>query len=653
MRLRNLNVGQRLGLLFGTLLTLMLIGGSVTWWVNDQVRRQAENIVLVNVPLLIQTSRLSQLLDEAVTDITLSLMTSDKALEESKRKALLEAQQVLDAIQWPEHLAAHAGSLQQELNQLKNLAARVEELVRDPTKNMPGMGIATREAGPVAQEISGQLQILVGLRELEGLRLADTWRRALTDFRAYLFNREARVWEDFLVGVETFEQQVRSWVERSDLDFEEEMALEVIQEKLPQYLDAVKRMKVIHSSEQWRQDLYLSRTEIVPLSRKISTELERINEEIRQLVTAQGAEAVDKLHLSSSLLLLAVMVVAGALILIMVLSQATIVRPLRRLLRAMKAAADEGNLSSRLDDSAGDEFGALGRAFNVFSDKIRELVSQVVISARNLVKESARLKKVTHATERMVQQGQQRVEQISGTIDQLAKGMLQIGELADEASQAADDVSSEVKEGSEVIAQTIQGIQTISSQSSRVAGEVEALSQSSKRIAEIVQVIRQINEQTNMLALNAAIEAARAGEAGRGFAVVADEVRGLAIRVQEQADEIQQRIDHLCRQVDDAVKIIQANHEEAQRTSQRASEAEQALQTIQDGIGQILGNNRRVLGVSHDHADNARRVAKELSDFVGLVQQMADQGRQAGVVGDEFSRLAEELSQQVEQFSAR
>ncbi len=650
MRVRDLSVGQRLNLLFGLLLLMMLAGGSVSWWVNHKVEQQTESIVLENVPLLTGTAQLAEALDVAVSDMVLSLMVSDPALQEDIERSLNKAGETLEQIRWPQDLAAHGDSLRQKLEALRDLAEQVRPLLSQPTLNMPGMAIANQEAAPLAREISGQLQILADVDEIRALRAGDDWRRALTDLRAYLFNRDERVWADFQTGLDSFQQKIEDWTKKTDLDFEEEDALAVISEKLVAYRESTTRIHQAHSSEQWRQDLYLSRHKIMPLFKEISSELSGLNEEVRARVSEQGASAVANLNFASNLLLLAVVIVSGALLTIMWLSRMTIVHPLQQLLRAMQAAADEGNLSSRLDDSSKDEFGALGRAFNVFSSKIRNLVSQVVGSTRNLVDASARLKKVTHETETMADDGQQRVEQISGTIDQLAQGMIQIGQLADDASQAADQVSEEVEEGGEVIAQTIQGIQTISTQSSQVAEEVEALSESSRRIAEIVQVIRQINEQTNMLALNAAIEAARAGEAGRGFAVVADEVRGLAIRVQEQADEIQQRIDQLCRQVDDAVRIIQSSHSEAQRTSQRATEAEQALQTIQRGIGQILGSNRKVLDVSSDHADNARRVANELGDFVKLVQQMAEQARQAGVAGDEFSRLAEELGQQVGQF---
>ncbi len=650
MRIRDIPVGQRLNLLFGFLLLMMLIGGSLSWWVNHKVEVQTEQIVEQNLPLLSSTSQLAEALDEAVADLILSLMVSDPGLQEDIERSLSQAEQTLQQIQWPEGLAEHGESLRQKLEALRGLAEQVRPLLSQPTLNMPGMAIANQEAAPLAREISGQLQILADVDEMRALRAGDDWRRALTDLRAYLFNRNEQVWGDFQAGLDNFAKKIDAWSKKKDLDFEEEDALAVISEKLSAYRESTARIHQAHSSEQWRQDLYLSRHDIMPLFKAMSQELNELNRQIRKQVDENGQAAVENLAFASNLLLLAVVVVSAVLVLIILLSRLTILHPLWQLLRAMQAAADEGNLSTRLDDSSKDEFGALGRAFNIFSSNIRTLVSQVVGSTRNLVDASARLKQVTHETEVMADDGQQRVEQISGTIDQLAQGMMQIGRLADDATQAADQVSSEVKEGGAVIAQTIQGIQTISSQSSQVAEEVEALSESSRRIAEIVQVIRQINEQTNMLALNAAIEAARAGEAGRGFAVVADEVRGLAIRVQEQADEIQQRIDQLCRQVDDAVQVIQSSHTEARRTSQRATEAEQALQTIQSGIGQILGSNRKVLDVSTDHADNARQVADELGGFVELVQQMAEQARQAGVAGDEFSRLAEELGQQVGQF---
>ena len=652
MRIRDLSVRQRLNGLFSLLLLVLLAGSGLSSWNTTQVQTQTERIVLEHVPLLGETSELAAALDEAVADLTLLLLVDDQQLLENLDHALQRAERVLGGMTWPRHLAGHADSLRQKLDELKGLADEVRALRQDPLKNMPGQALANREAAPLAQQISGQLQILAGINELQALRTTDAWRRALTDLRAYLFNRDVRVWNDFMANLDAFEEQVDRWAAGGDeLDFEEEEGLAAIVELLAQYRQAVARVHEAHGGERWREDLYLAQQRVLPLFQRITAELGDLNQKVRQTVAEDGGQAMRSLAAASRLQIAAVVGVFMVMGVIMLLSRRTIVRPLRQTVEAMQAAANEGRLSSRLDDRAGDEFGALGRAFNVFSEKIRRLVSQVVGASRNLVDESARLKQVTHQTESMAEQGQQRVEEISGTIDELAQGMIRIGGLADTASQAADEVAGEVQEGGEVIAETIRGIQTISRQSSQVAEEVEALSDSSQRIAEIVQVIRQINEQTNMLALNAAIEAARAGEAGRGFAVVADEVRGLAIRVQEQADEIQQRIDRLCKQVDDAVALIQASHKEAQQTSQRASAAEQALSTIRGGVGQILDSNRKVLDVSSHHTEHARKVAAELSELVELVGNMATQAAQAGDVGEEFNRLAKELSQLVAQFS--
>src|SRR5690606_9863110 len=180
--------------------------------------------------------------------------------------------------------------------------------------------------------------------------------------------------------------------------------------------------------------------------------------------------------------------------------------------------------------------------------------------------------------------------------------------------------------------------------------QVEKLAANVRDIAQVLEVIRSIADQTNLLALNAAIEAARAGEHGRGFAVVADEVRALAHRTQQSTQEIEQMIGGIHAETDQAVSSMQNSTQRARGSLEVAQAAGAALERIASAIMGINERNLVIASAAEEQAHVAREVDRNLVNIRDLSLQSAAGANQTSAASQELSRLAVDLNGLVTRF---
>ncbi len=300
--------------------------------------------------------------------------------------------------------------------------------------------------------------------------------------------------------------------------------------------------------------------------------------------------------------------------------------------------SNEGDLTKRLNESGKDEITNINKGFNTFLGKTQKAISQAKTSASD----NAAISEELYSTVSQVKQG---IDGSMGTVQEGSSSIQYIAHSSQENAQKAGTVSSMVNQAQEKISSSNELIQNMSKGiDTNVQIQLEfverlkGLQSETDNVTQVLSVIKDISDQTNLLALNAAIEAARAGEHGRGFAVVADEVRQLAERTQKSLSETDATMATILQAINDvsesmsreSVKIEELGATSTEVTSHMdeiTSLSKQMLQTIKELEDDMVGQSRRSEDVVKDIAkveniftENAQSI-KEINEAIGALSR--------------------------------
>ncbi|MCI4626715.1 MAG: methyl-accepting chemotaxis protein [Candidatus Magnetoovum sp. WYHC-5] len=308
-----------------------------------------------------------------------------------------------------------------------------------------------------------------------------------------------------------------------------------------------------------------------------------------------------------------------------------------------------GNLTKRIDYNGRDELGILSDNINKMSNTFNDIIKNILSSTIQVVDILHSLKEKSEHTSAGANNQSEHASNIAATAEEMSATITDIAKNAATAAVTSEHAMEKASIGKEVADDTIEVVDKVYASTQELAKTVDSLNQRVSEIGEIITVIKEIADQTNLLALNAAIEAARAGEQGRGFAVVADEVRKLAEKTIKATDEISSKIVSVRRESDktsvsmkDAATTVTKANSYIKEVGDTLSSIVIAVQTVRDQITQIATAVEQQSAASEEVARNIEKTATIARDIVSLSNDVMYEVNEAANVAN---TLREDVSE--------
>jgi methyl-accepting chemotaxis protein len=335
----------------------------------------------------------------------------------------------------------------------------------------------------------------------------------------------------------------------------------------------------------------------------------------------------------------------------------SLLRSIQNLIDYIRGIADvtgrvaEGDLTVQVTPRS--ERDVLSRSFKTMVQNLNRLVRQLADNARELVSATTQIASSSELMARGAKEQAEQVGQVSTAIEEMTATILDASRNVGEATSVAKGAADTATTGGRIVSETIQGIQKIAHVVQGASGAIRKLSESADRIGEIISVIDDIADQTNLLALNAAIEAARAGEQGRGFAVVADEVRKLAERTGRATSEITEMIKGIQKETTLAVNTMESGTAEVERGRELADRAGTSLNEIVTMAQRVTEMITQIATASEGQTSVAEQISQSIEHISSVTKETANGSEQSAAAAEELSRQADGLTEIVGRFKVQ
>ncbi len=384
-------------------------------------------------------------------------------------------------------------------------------------------------------------------------------------------------------------------------------------------------------------------------------ELIKLEVQLKEDTTARADTAISQTKLYSNIIMLAFVLIVTVFTTLLTYS---ICKNLNAAVEAMRGVAEgEADLTKRLEVLRKDEIGALAGYFNVFLDKLQEMVSKIKDNVSTINTASADFSDVAGQMSESSEETSIRSSAVAAATGEMNNNINNVAAAVEESSININMVASAAEEMSSTInniSVNAEKTQTISNQAVEKASEVSqkmaGLGEAAIGIGKVLETITEISEQVNLLALNATIEAARAGDAGKGFAVVANEIKDLAKQTSDAASEIRGKVEAIQNSANDNIDGIEATsaiineiNELINFIAGTVSEQSQATQEIAENIAQASQGLQEVNENISQSSSVAGEITRDISVVASSAVSLTKSNSQLKVNADNLNNMADQL----------
>lgn len=316
-------------------------------------------------------------------------------------------------------------------------------------------------------------------------------------------------------------------------------------------------------------------------------------------------------------------------------------------------AKGEGDLTVHIDTKSNDEVGELAKSFNLFVEKLHDIISTVTHISHKVLNQSELSAKASSDRQASIAHQQSEITMVATAMTEMATTTGEIANIAEETSQSATSTVEISNKGNRLSQKSEDSIHKLSEEVKSASEVIENLSQQGEKITMIASSINDIAEQTNLLALNAAIEAARAGEQGRGFAVVADEVRSLSQRTRTSTEEISQMISTLQATTSEAVNVMNQCHQLAIQSVDDTSNAAASFKEIKASTESINNMATQIATAAEEQAVVSKEINANTESIKEISDRLSEDSEEGAVQAQQLNEMSANLIAQVEKFKIR
>jgi methyl-accepting chemotaxis protein len=668
----SLTVKRRLTLGFGMIVAIMLAVSLYTLLNLKSIQRIETRLLDLRVPTVLAGARLENGINLSLAGLR-GYMILGKVPEKAKamKKSRLAGWKELDGAMDEMREFSRSWTNPANIKKLREIEDYVEEFrvaqqeiedIAHTADEVPAFNTLLNQAVPRSSKIIDALTLMIdeeatlqatAQRKTLLKLLADSrgsFAIGLANIRAYLLSGDSKFSDVFdakwQVNEARFRQissmtdimtstQARAWTEYSNVRAE--------------FIIYPPLMFTQRSSPDWNLANYWLGTKAAPKAKAIMDIIEgmRINQNKLKVIDIEMLDQ-EIFNLQIAVLFCGIIsLIVGILVTHFISNSVT--RPLSLIVTRAKEIANGDLMGNKIEPKGNDELTELTHAMNDMHASLRDIIQGVSNSAGELSSSALQLQNSALQTSQGMESQQNETEQVAAAMNEMSATVLEVSRNASLAAKSASEADKASAQGYSLVSQNMDGINQLARSIGTTSQAINKLGEDTNSVDNIVAVISEIADQTNLLALNAAIEAARAGEQGRGFAVVADEVRTLASRTQKSTEEIRTMLDQLKTGAKDAVQAMDEGQAQAQNSVEQAKNASDAITEISHVVTKINEMNALIAIASEEQ----RIVTEEMNRNVVRIDSQSHSTLQNSRETTEAAHTINALSSQMQQMVSR